>query len=141
VRNVLVLLLVTILGLLTSFAFYFYFGAGNITDLLVAKTIPKYPNATSWLVSATTGFPDASPSGNISFETNDTGDSVIDYYKMELEKLGWTKQATSSVPGYAPYATFKKTIGGTTFTAHVTKDQTIQYSSQRGRFSIVSHGR
>jgi hypothetical protein len=46
-------------------------GLTDTTDYRTAQTIPRYPNATSWKVSASNGFPDGTPNGEIDFVTTD----------------------------------------------------------------------
>ena len=48
------------LGLIISLFFYLTFGTSNITALVIARTIPRYPNATRTL-GCSGGFTDAVP--------------------------------------------------------------------------------
>lgn len=122
-------------GLILSFFFYLKFGAGDISDFVVAKTIPRYPNSSSWSVTASSGFPDGSPGGDIYFETADNAQSVANFYEDILPKQGWSTTQTGSY-----YAIFNKNVGTTTFTVNVEKNESIY--SQSKRVTIwVGHGR
>ncbi len=57
---------------------------------LEAMKIDKYPNTTSWIISDTLGFPDGQPRAEIYFRTEDSLNSVINFYKDKLAKEGWT---------------------------------------------------
>lgn len=114
-KHFFILLLGISISIVLSFYFLLQFGFGNISDYIVGKSIPRYPNVSSWKVSATNGFPDGSPSGNITYKTNDTAKSVFTYYKQALPLLGWqlAQDVPSKRPGQAGYyqqIAFKKSI-------------------------------
>lgn len=128
-----------LLSFIASFLFYFMFGAGNITDYVVVKSIPVYPNSNDVRVYASSGFPDGSPSGDITFDTNDSTEAVLNFYKQELSKRGWQLEQESESPVYS-YRTFTKTVAGKKFKAYVDKYSSINETSTRGWVSIT-HGK
>ena len=78
-----------LIGFFVSLSFIISFVAGDIPDYIVARSIPRYPNASRWKASANSGFPDGRPSGTVNFLTNDIPQSVYDFYQTELPKSGW----------------------------------------------------
>lgn len=76
------------LGLIISLFFYLTFGTSNITALVIARTIPRYPNAT-WALDGSGGFTDAMPGASVHSKTDATRESVFRFYKVELGKKGW----------------------------------------------------
>ncbi len=69
-------------------AFYSVFG--DITDRIEAMKIPKYPDATWWDITDSSGIPDGSPNANIHFTTQSSQNDVITYYREILTKNGWS---------------------------------------------------
>ena len=135
----LVFAFILILSLLTSLAFYLIFGGGNITDLVIAKSVPRYPNATKWDVSASNCFISAcDPGGIVFYITNDTAESVINFYVLELEKEGWDNTEINLEYGNPGSASFEKELNGAKYTLRVSNDRSLQYDSTQGGISICS---
>lgn len=87
-KILLVIIFTPVLGVVALWLFLFLF-LGDPIDYLVARTIPKYPNATEWKVEATSGFPDGRPGADISFYTGDNYDSILAFYSPRLKAQGW----------------------------------------------------
>lgn len=61
-------------------------GIQDMTDYKKALDIPRYPNASSWVITTNNGFPDGQPMAEIKFVTKDDTKTVFTYYKNELPK-------------------------------------------------------
>lgn len=135
-RNIFfVSLLIFLLGLIISGFFYLSFSSGNISFYIIAKTVPKYPNSTSWNVSAGTGWPDSSPSSEILFKTNDKAQSVVSFYRQELPKEGWVEESYADEVSIT-YASFIKNFGNKRFVLNVSKDNSLINKQVRGSITI-----
>lgn len=63
---------------------------GNVAGFSYLKiAVPYYPDAMDWNVDASNGFPGSDPSEVVVFNTYDSGEKVINFYKEKLIKSGW----------------------------------------------------
>lgn len=80
-----------ILSVLLSFLTYNVLALNDPPSYIVAKSIPKYPQAENYQVKTPSG--DVSPYGEISFSLNSekakNPESVFDFYKESLVREGW----------------------------------------------------
>lgn len=126
-----------VLSALASFFFKFYFWGIDIPDYIVVKSIPIYPNVSTWRINSFNGFPTGATGGYLNFETEDSTESVLRFYETELGKLGWElNQSLIDESFYSRH--FEKTIAGRRFGAYVDKNRQLYKLSTSG-FVGISH--
>jgi hypothetical protein len=129
----------TILGLFLSLVFYVVFGFSNITDLVVAQSIPPYLNADSWYITSSIGFPDGVYHARIGFSTGDPGSSVLDFYREQLIPRGWKIEEDRSKALTNPGLLFKKDTNLGSIKVEIVKTQSIYAQSKTG-WIFITHG-
>ncbi len=143
-RSFLSVIIIIFFNLLGFLFLLLYFAGGDKPDYLIAKSITEYPAASQYRVSATSGFPDGSPGGDISFETTDKAEQIMDFYKNEFAQNGWTLVSNSgpTLDQYSKmeqYETrYQKNLGFYKFNASVHKSETKRedYQKYTGRVIV-----
>ncbi|OGY23724.1 MAG: hypothetical protein A2126_01405 [Candidatus Woykebacteria bacterium GWB1_45_5] len=121
------IVLTTFFSLGIAFLFYFLFGYTNVSDRLVANTIPRYPNAANWRFSSGYETNDMTIiwRQSIYFDTSDTAKSILDFYQEELTGRGWKLVKEESEGNLVWFKTFKRIFSGRDFYLRVGKIQDI----------------
>lgn len=81
----------------------------DLPDRLVAYSIPRYPNATEWVIHSQTAVIEGSTGADIDSQTSDSTENMIIFYKDKLGKLGWKqdispKNSYYEIPGAAEFS-------------------------------------
>lgn len=140
-RRILIIIVLVIL----SVALYIGIKYASIDYYLVAKSIPIYPTAIGPQVSGQSAEP-LYPTryGWITFQTNDSQENILNFYKDALAKKGWNFKETNVIPKSSDQSvfynsTFEKTILFRTFKLTINQETTQSpFREKNAKFVFIS---
>lgn len=90
-KKLALLLTIFILNSIFLFFSFIHFLFNDTYDLIIARSIPRYENATVWEPKGISS-PDVGPFGEITLHTSDSIDKIGSYYANVLPTQGWKNE-------------------------------------------------